>query len=314
MLTHTLIYIASFVGIWIGAGLTIRSVEKMSRNLNLSSFAVSFLILGAFTSVSELSVGVNSVLDHDPEIFVGNLIGASLVLFMLVIPLLAILGRPLHVNSELRGRNLIMSLIVVGTPVLLSLDGVVDKTDGIISVVLFVLLALCIEAKKGVLESAKEFLHMNKVEIGKELLTVIFGVVVIFISSHFVVSQTIYFSQVLGVTPFLVSLLLISIGTNLPELSLVVRSIFLKNNQVAFGDYVGSASFNTFLFGLLTLYYGKSVILANSYLISLVFLILGLMLFYVFARTKNTISRSEGAVLLMGYILFLLTEVIIHSK
>src|SRR3990167_8364166 len=119
MITHALLYIASFVGIWIGAGLAIRAVEKISKNLNLSSFAVSFLILGAFTSISELSVGINSVLDKDPEIYVGNLIGASLVLFMLIIPLLAITSRAVHVNNELRGRNLIMSLIVVATPVLL---------------------------------------------------------------------------------------------------------------------------------------------------------------------------------------------------
>lgn len=250
MFAHTLIYVASFVGIWIGAGVTIRSVEKMSRNLNLSSFAVSFLILGAFTSISELSVGINSVLDKDPEIFVGNLIGASIVLFMLIIPMLAILGRPLHVNNELRGRNLLMSLVVVATPVLLSLDGVVDMTDGYISIVLFVLLTLLIEAKKGILDSTKRFTHFNKVRVGKEFMAVVLGVTLIFISSHFVVEQTVYFSRILGVTPFLVSLLLISIGTNLPELSLVVRSVFLRNNQVAFGDYVGSASFNTFLFGL----------------------------------------------------------------
>lgn len=52
MLAHILIYALSFVGIWIGAGLAIRAVEKLSHKLRLSSFLVSFLVLGFFTSIS----------------------------------------------------------------------------------------------------------------------------------------------------------------------------------------------------------------------------------------------------------------------
>ena len=48
MVTHALIYALSFVGIWIGSGLAIKSVERLSQSLKLSSFAVSFLVLGFF--------------------------------------------------------------------------------------------------------------------------------------------------------------------------------------------------------------------------------------------------------------------------
>jgi len=90
--THALIYFLSFLGIWIGSGLVIKSVEKLSRVIRASSFAISFFLLGFFTSISELSVGVSAIIQHDPEIYVGNLLGASIVLFILVIPLLAIGG------------------------------------------------------------------------------------------------------------------------------------------------------------------------------------------------------------------------------
>ena len=80
MASHALIYLLSFVGIWVGSGLAIRSVERISQSLKVSSFAVSFLVLGLFTSISELSVGINSIMENDPEIYVGNLIGASIVL------------------------------------------------------------------------------------------------------------------------------------------------------------------------------------------------------------------------------------------
>ena len=50
MLPHIIIYLLSFAGIWIGSGIAIKSVEKLSV-LKLSSFLVSFVILGLFTSM-----------------------------------------------------------------------------------------------------------------------------------------------------------------------------------------------------------------------------------------------------------------------
>ncbi len=312
MTTHLVIYLLAFVGIWIGSGLAIGAVEKLSRLLRISSFIVSFLVLGIFTSVGEISVGVNAILAGDPEIYVGNLIGASIVIFMLIIPLLAISGNKINISKEFRGFNLPASLVVIALPVVLSIDGQVTRTDSIIVMVLFVLLVLAVQTKKNFIEHITTLATKSSIKIGKELFKILFGLSIIFIASRFVVSQTINFSEVLGVSPFVVSLLLIAIGTNIPELSFVVRSMFMRSNQVAFGDYVGSAAFNAFLLGLLTVVNGRPVYLTNSFLISLIFLIVGLVMFYNFARSKHSISRWEGAILLMLYVLFLTVEILTH--
>jgi len=312
MITHLIIYCLAFIGIWIGSGLAIKSVERLSKSLKVSSFVVSFIILGLFTSISEFSVGINSIIENDPEIFVGNLIGASIVIFMLIIPLLAVIGKSIRITNEFQGFNLPASLVVIALPVILAMDGRIGRRDSLIAMVLYGVLLVSVQAKKGIVEKLKSLNQRSGTKVSKELVRILFGVVTIFIASRFVVDQTLYFSQILGVSPFLISLLLIAIGTNVPELSLVVRSAFMKNNQVAFGDYVGSAAFNTFLLGLLTVIYGKPVLLTNSYLVSLLFLIVGLTIFYYFSRTKNSISRAEGLFLLLIYLLFLVTELVIH--
>jgi len=314
MLPHLIIYALSFIGIWVGSGLAISSVERLSKILRVSSFAVSFIVLGFFTSVSELSVGVNSILENDPEIYVGNLIGASIVIFMLIIPLLAITGNNIKITPEFRGFNLPASLVVIALPVILAMDGRVGRTDSLLALSLFGFLVVAVQTRRGLLEKMRAINSRSSIKVGKELLRIVFGVAVIFIASRFVVEQTEYFSNILQLSPFVISLLLISIGTNIPELSFLVRSAFMKNNQVAFGDYVGSASFNTFLMGGLTLLYGKPVLLSNSYLVSLLFLVVGLFAFYYFARTKNSISRIEGFALLALYVLFLVVEIYIHKS
>ena len=203
--------------------------------------------------------------------------------------------------------------MVIALPVLLVIDGKVDRTDSVMALVLYGLLLISVQSKKGFIGKLNRFNQQSTVKVGRELFKILFGVATIFVASRFVVEQTHYFSNLLNVSPFLISLLFIAIGTNLPELSLVARSAFMRNHQVAFGDYVGSAAFNTFLLGLLTLIYGRPVILSNSYTVSLLFLIVGLLAFYYFARTKHIISRREAIALLALYVAFISTEVVIHA-
>ncbi len=307
MINHLLIYLFSFIGVWIGSGLTVKSVEKISKKLKISSFIVSFVLLGFFTSIGEISVGINSLLKNNPEVFVGNLVGASIVIFMFIIPLLAIVSKSIQITPEFRGFNLPASLLVVALPSLSVMDGKITKTDSIITIVLFIFLLINIQNKDSLVSRFKK-INQSKTKISKDILRVIFGIMVIFTSSYFIVEQTVYFSNTLKVSPFIISLLITSLGTNIPELSLILRSVIMKNNQVAFGNYIGSASFNSLLMGTLSLVYGKTIILSNNYLASLVFLVINLFLFHHFAKTKNTISKKEGLILLILYFLFIFTE------
>ena len=311
MIGNLILYLSSFLGVWIGSGLTVKSVETISRKLKTSSFLVSFILLGLFTSIGEISVGVNSLIKNTPEIFVGNLVGASIVIFMLIIPLLAIVSKSIHVTPEFRGFNLPASLIVVALPSLTIMDGKITQADSIITIALFIFLLINIQSKKNLINQAKK-IGQSKSKISKDIQKMIFGIVVIFISSYFIVEQTVYFAQILKISPFIISLLITSLGTNIPELSLIIRSVIIKNNQVAFGNYIGSASFNSLMMGILSLVYGKTLILSNSYLISLIFLIVNLLLFYRFAKTKNTISVKEGLLLLLLYFAFLFVEIYSH--
>lgn len=312
IIIHLFIVALAFTAIWIGSGLAANSVERLSRILKVSSFAVSFLVLGAFTSVSEFAVGLNAVIEGTPEIYVGNLIGASIILFMLIIPLLAIFGNRIRINPEFQGHNLPLSLIVIATPVLLTIDGRITHTDALISIVLFCILVLSIQTKRSLWEKITQLNNGASIRIGTELICIIFGVTLIFIASRFIVDQTLYFSNLLNISPFIISLLVISLGTNIPELAMVVRSVFMRNHQIAFGNYVGSASFNTLIFGILSYLHQTPVLLTNSYLTSLLFLLIALSLFYYFARTKNTISRQEGIILLSLYIAFIASEIYLY--
>jgi cation:H+ antiporter len=308
MLIQVVLYILSFIVIWFGAGVVVSSVDRISHKLNLSSFAVSFFVLGLLTSIPEISVGINSVIQHDPDIYVGNLIGGIVVIFLLIIPLLALFGNGVKLVHQMEHKNLIFALLVIAAPSIFALDGRISSAEGIFSIVLYAVLVYIVEKKKGLFEQVKDKLLDGKSNLLDDTLKILGGVVVIFFASKFVVDRTIYFSGFFHVSEFLLSLIVVSLGTNLPELSLVARSLAMKKKEVAFGDYLGSAAANTLIFGGLVLLGGGSLVVINNFLTTFIMLMGGLWIFFLFARTKNDISKKEGVVLLGMYIFFLLIE------
>lgn len=285
------------------------SVDRLAHKLNLSTFAVSFFLLGILTSIPEISVGVNSLIDKKPEIFVGNLIGGIVVIFLLIIPLLAIFGGGVKLAHQMNKDHLITALLVILAPSIFTLDGVISFADGLFSILLYLVLVYVVEKRKGLLERIKDNLVHNKNHVANDFIKIIAGVGGVFLASRYIVDQTIYFSNIFQISPFLISLIVVSIGTNLPELSLVIRSLLLKKKEVALGDYLGSAAANTVIFGGLILVNGASTAVPNHFLQTFIFIAGGLLIFYIFSRSKNDISREEGLVLLLGYLAFLIIEV-----
>lgn len=304
MLTHLLLYFLGFVLVWIGSGWAIKDITSLSRRLHFSSFAISFLFLGFFTSISEASVGLNAVAQGNPEIFVGNLIGASIVIFLLIIPLMAVWGNGLRMVHSLSRQNLILALITVAVPVFLIFDHVVSLPDAIIFIVFYGYLFMALHEERGIRAFLESLLAFREVTMLRLLGKVVLAVAMILIASRLIVDQTVYFAELLDISPFIISLLVISIGTNIPELSIAARSLWVGRRDVALGNYLGSAAFNTLLMGFLTLVNGSRVTMTTSFTLPLVFLVVGLYLFYRFGRSQNTLSRKEGWLLLALYGLF----------
>jgi cation:H+ antiporter len=303
-------YIVSFLIIWYCSGIIIKSIENLAHRFKISPFTMSFFVLGLLTSIPEFSIGINSIINKTPDIFVGDLLGASLIIFIFIIPLLAVFGGGVKLVHQLSENNLIFSLLVVAAPVFLIADNVLTRTEGVFLILIYIILFYFIEKKQGLMG-----LHIPKKElffknISLDAVELLLASLVIFLASRYIVTQTVYFSTQLKVSEFIISLIVLSIGTNLPEISLAVKSIINGKNEIALGDYLGSAAANSLFFGIFTLFNGKRVYL-NIYSFRIMFLtLLGLGAFFVFARSKRDISKKEGLILLSIYLLFIVWQII----
>lgn len=309
-------FIFSTVVIWQATTVVVKGMEQFSKNLRISSFAASFLLLGILTSITEISVGLNSVLEKTPEIFVGNLIGGSFVILVLIIPLLAIFNKGVVFQNHLDHKHLLAFLLLVVTPSFLILDGYVGTYDAYLLILLYLFFLYLFQEEQNVLETLERE-HLTRKAVLHNLAKILGGVILVYFASRILVDKTVFFAAVMGIPPFLLSMLILSLGTNLPEFVIAANSIFHRRSDIAFGDYVGSAAANPLLFGIFALMHGPFTVQSRGFDVILVIMFLGYALFFMLARSKNRLSRYEGIALIIVYVLFVLfqaTEIVLFSR
>ncbi len=307
MILIVLWFLLAFSLLWIGSGLAVKTISHISHTLRTSSFFISFFILGILTSITEITIGINAYIENTPEIFVGNLLGSSVVVYLLIIPILALLNNPIKLNHTLNFKSIATAILVGGFPALLTLDNNFSVIDGFICILLYIYFVLMLDKSSGLLN---KLFHkkLTYKEIFTTAIKLIFAIILVFAGSHILVEQTPILGKLLGVSPFIISVLLLSIGTNIPEIAIAIRSVFAKHKEIAFGNYLGSASLNTLEIGLLTLL-GKSSVPAEGSNFSVSSFILGLIAFVFFIKEKNQLSKKESVVLLGCYLLFVVFEI-----
>lgn len=303
-----LLYVAAFISIWWGSGLVVASVSSLAYSLKLPAFTISFFILGVLTSLPEMAIGVTSVITGDPGIFVGNLVGGVVVLFLFVIPLLALVSNGVTIPKQLNKFSLVGILIACFLPTLFISDRTVDRWEAWVSIGFYILLFLFFSKEQGMLERIKHTVRKKRGVSLWDVVRIIAGVFLLVLGSHQIVDSTLYFADVLNIAPFFVGLIIIALGTNIPEITLIFRALVEKKHDVALADYLGSASANTFLFGVLSLIYPGTIQVPNHYFHRFAFVLVGFVLIFIFMRSKNKLSMIESIFLLLLYIIFIIME------
>lgn len=322
VLLHGVFFALSAAVIWVFSGLLVGATDRVARRYNRPGFAVAFFILGMMTSVSELSVATNAAIEGVPQVSAGNLIGGSLVIFLLIIPLLAVVGRGIPINATLSPKTLVFLLVIVLLPSLLALDGGISRVEGAAMLLLYATLIYVVQSKKP----AEQMLEQTVQDVGAELLAtraffrhhratamdivkIVFAGLAIFFAGNMLVEESVFFSGLLAIPASLVGLVLLSVGTNIPEIVITVRCVVGHRKEIAFGDYMGSAAANTPIMGVLALSNGAFALERSEFILTFFVLSAGLVLFFFFARSKREISRAEGIALLSLYVAFLCFQV-----
>jgi cation:H+ antiporter len=321
----SLIIIAVAVFILIQSGKrVVRSLGVMARFLHVSEYVLSFILIAFATSLPELSVGINSALLKVPELSFGDILGTNIVNFTLILGTIAIAGGSVKLRDyDHFKNNRIFELAIVLAPLLLILDGTLSRIDGVILLGLFVwnifrLLDIDdrILGRKVLRPHLSPYASTMVTTLGqffKHLIIFTLSMIFMLGSTMIIVLAAKEASVSIGISKALIGVLVVATATSLPDFVIGLRSVLKKLGGVALGDIFGAAAINsTLTLGLVSLISPIVLEELKTVWIGIAFTFTAFLLVFYFLKSKSSISRKEGIVLVGLYGIFIVIQLLAH--
>lgn len=300
-----LIFIASFVLVK-GADLTIKSLEKIGKTFHWSPLVLSFIFVGVATSLPEIFVGISSSLYKIPTLSLGNVIGANIINLTLILGLCAIIVKKIKFRRVMEGETLVFPLIAF-SPVFLALDGKLSRTDGVVLLLLFAIYLFFIFFKKK--DRLQKIFPKGEEKLFKNFVFLFFGLILLISSAEIIIRLAQELAYSLKLSLILIGLILVSLGTTLPELAFGLRAALKKQVKFSLGNSLGTIIANSCLvLGLAAVIFPIEIADFSTFLTGALFFLLAIIIFVIFIRTRHELSWTEGIFLVFFFIIFLVLQ------
>jgi len=309
-----------FLAVAGGAGLMTLSADRfvigaaaVAYNLRVPPLIIGLTIVGFGTSSPEILVSAMAAWQGSTGLAVGNAIGSNIINIGLVLGLTALIT-PLDVHSSIPRRELPVLIGIMLIAWLLLADGTLGRLDGIL------LLAGVVPMLVWMIHlgmKSRESRDALDEEFGEEIRTgmtmplalfwLVFGFLFLLISSRMLVWGAASIALHLGISELVIGIVVVALGTSLPELAASLASAIKQEHDIAIGNVIGSNIFNLLVvLGLPGAIHPGAIDAHVLYRDFPVMLLMTLILFamaYGF-RGPGRITRFGGAMLLMAYIAY----------
>ena len=302
---NIVLVVAGIVLVLWGADRLTDGAVGLAEKMNMPQVIIGLTVVAMGTSMPEFCVSLVSAIKGTPDLAVGNVVGSNIFNTLLIVGMAAVVA-PITILRSTVKKDVPFALLSSVLLLLFCFDGSLSRTDasilfGVFIVFMYVTLR---GAKSGtnIDESLKKNYSMLK-----SVLFLLLGLACLIFGSNIFVDGAVKIARTLGVSDAVIGLTIVAGGTSLPELATSVVSAKKGQSGIAIGNVLGSNVFNIlFILGITGLITPMQIEGITS--IDLTMMILSVLLLWLFSFTKYTLSRCEGAVLIVlfiGYIGYL---------
>jgi cation:H+ antiporter len=301
--------ITGIAGLWLGTELTIGGAVAIANRYHLSEFFVGLVILSIGSDLPELAVaadaGLRTLMGTDAS---GVVVGASIGSVVAQISFVLGVGGLISVLTLPRDFVYRHGAVLLGVTALLflvALDGRVTRFEGIVLIITYAVYVMALmNGSTRPDETPEPVAHGGL----KSWLALTAGLVVVIASSELTVSSVVRLAQEFDISEALIAVLVIGLGTSLPELSISISAILKQRHHLSVGNIIGSNILDT------TLPIGLAAVIAGvdfergllrfdlPYILLMTTIILALFL------RKGGVRRPQGLIILSLYIFYVLVK------
>jgi len=314
------VFIVSCIVIYFAGEWVVDGVMSVAKYLGWKEFVLSFLVMAFFGSLPNLFVGITSALQGIPELSLGDVISGNIIDLTLVLALPILLtGRAILTESRTINMTLFFTLGAIVLPLMLSLDGLLSRVDGILLIFFYFTYIFWLFAKKERFMKVYDDECSSKQDLGKAFLSFIQnifktlgGIILIIIAAQGIVWAAEGVAVGLSMPVILVGIFIVSFGNSIPELYFTLKCSQKENCYMLLGNIMGCVIVPaTLILGIVSLISPIVITDLDNLAVARAFLLIACVFFFIFGLTGKKISVKEAWILVFVYIAFLVTEVVI---
>lgn len=308
----------------VGGDVMVRGASSIARTLGVPPVVIGLTVVAFGTSAPELFVNVVAAFNGEPALSFGNIIGSNIANIGLIIGITALV-RPLYIHKSIVTREIPMMLLATAMAFFNSLDmwldggpNVYSRNDGIILLLIFCVFmyytASDVLRQRNVTPDPvlEEFSETAKAEAQYPAwLSVVFillGLAGLVGGGKMTVDNATTIAEVMNVDKVIVGLILVAVGTSLPELATSIIATIKGQTDIAVGNVVGSNIFNLLLVQGASSTVAPTPIPAGGHFDLLAMILLSVILFPLAMTHQRRIVRVEGLLLLVIYVAFVVAR------
>jgi len=287
--------------------LIVLGISNYARKFGISEYLIGFLVVSVGMSSPEFVSSLMGNLGGDSGIAVGAFFGAVISALLLILGIVAIIGRKISLESRLLRESRHYFWILAAVPVAFLLSGKIPRWGGAILVSIFAGYVIYLWRKEGTFGKLKKDVKIKK--LWRDVLIFLGALTALLLAARWMVFSAVNISNSFHISSFLVAIVVIGISSSLPDLAVQIRAIKKGQTHLAFGDVLGSTLCDMLLMLGIVAIINPITISAKTIILSSVFYLGGLAL--VLWLIKNREMDYRHGILMVGfYLLFIALQIL----
>jgi len=312
------LFLAGLLIVLVGADMVLRSASRLASMLKVSPILIGLTVVSVGTSTPELAIGIAAAQEGRGPLAVGNIAGTNIVNILLILGLSAWI-RPLPTRSLSVRLDVPVMIVCALALFIMSADGVLGRAEGalmLLGAVSYTVALVRMSRRERAplhLEFAQEYGQAamrpgTGWRRGAAYCTwLAAGMAVTVVGADWLVSGATEIARTHGVSDAFIGLTIVAIGTSAPELVTTLLATARDDRDVAIGNLIGSSIYNILvILGLTVLAAPAGVDVSDEILwIDLPLAAMVAVICLPVFRSDRQVSRTEGALFVLGYLVYL---------
>ena len=302
--------VLSILVIMKSASYAINAIIDYAKKTGISEYLIGFLVVSIGTTLPDLSAGIFASLSGQGALILGDVIGSNILDVTVVLGIAAVIAKKVKVHGKIVDRTMFTTLFMVLLPLLLGLDGIISRLDGMILLTAFLVYLSRLLKREGELGKVKKDVKWKN--IWKDMFVFVGSLIALLLSARWLVISTLRLSYIFNIPVFVMGLVFVAFGNTTPELMVQIKAVMSGHTSMGFGNILGAVVANSTLVVGISSIINPIIFDKKAFMIPALFAVTAVYIGILFIKKKE-VTWQEGIALFLIYATFLASEIFLLS-